>query len=49
MKMEQEMYVTKRNHSREIISFDKILRRIKSLGEADYDINYSNLVIKVID
>ena len=47
---ESEMYVTKRNNHREIISFDKILKRIKKVGlEANIKINYSSLAIKVID
>jgi len=55
-KMDDEMYVTKRNGNREIVSFDKILNRIKKLGkeahfgkEADIKINYTTLVMKVID
>jgi ribonucleoside-diphosphate reductase alpha subunit len=49
-KSEDEMYVTKRNGEREIVSFDKILNRIKKLGqEANVKINYTNLVMKVID
>ena len=45
-----EMYVTKRNGNKEIISFDKILQRIKKTGkEADIKINYTSLVIKIID
>jgi ribonucleoside-diphosphate reductase alpha chain len=45
-----EMHVIKRNNTREEISFDKILRRVKKLGtEANININYSALVIKVID
>jgi ribonucleoside-diphosphate reductase alpha subunit len=48
--LEDEMYVTKRNGEREIVSFDKILNRIKKLGqEANVKINYTNLVMKVID
>jgi ribonucleoside-diphosphate reductase alpha chain len=54
--MDDEMYVTKRNGNREIVSFDKILNRIKKLGkeahfgkEADIKINYTTLVMKVID
>jgi ribonucleoside-diphosphate reductase alpha subunit len=48
--LENEMYVTKRNGSSEIVSFDKILNRIKKLGqEADIKINYTTLVMKVID
>lgn len=45
-----EMYVTKRNGQREIVSFDKILNRIKKVGEeVGIKINYTSLVIKVID
>jgi ribonucleotide reductase alpha subunit len=48
--MEDEMNVTKRNGNQEIVSFDKILTRIKKLGkEANIKINYTNLVMKVID
>ena len=44
------MYVTKRNGQQEIVSFDKILKRIKTIGqEADIKINYTTLVMKVID
>ncbi len=47
---DEEMYVTKRNGNREIVSFDKISRRIKTLGnEANIKINYTSLVMKVID
>ena len=47
---EQEMYVTKRNGQKEIVSFDKILTRIKKLGaEARIKLNYTSLVMKVID
>ena len=35
-----DMYVTKRNQQREIMSFDKILKRIKKVGqEANIKIN----------
>ena len=45
-----EMRVQKRNGLLEEISFDKILIRIKKLGlEANVHINYSSLVMKVID
>ena len=45
-----EMYVVKRNNNREIISFDKILRRVKKLcNENKITINSSSLVMKVID
>uniref|UniRef100_A0A6C0AS89 ribonucleoside-diphosphate reductase n=1 Tax=viral metagenome TaxID=1070528 RepID=A0A6C0AS89_9ZZZZ len=48
MTSNDEMYVTKRNGASEIVSFDKILNRIKKLGQ-DIKINYTNLVMKVID
>jgi ribonucleotide reductase alpha subunit len=45
-----DMRVTKRNGELEEIAFDKILNRIKKLGqEAEIHINYQQLVIKVID
>ena len=44
------MRVTKRNGQLEDIAFDKILNRIKILGqEANIQINYSSLAMKVID
>ena len=44
------MRVLKRNGKYEDISFDKILTRVKILGkEHNININYTNLVIKVID
>jgi len=50
LNMDDEMYVQKRNGSREIVSFDKILARVKTLGqEVGIQINYTTLVIKVID
>ena len=48
--MASEMYVVKRDGESEIVSFDKILRRIKRIGqEADIKINYTSLAMKVID
>ena len=45
-----DMRVTKRNGQLEEIAFDKILTRIKKLGqEASIQINYQQLVMKVID
>ena len=45
-----EMYVIKRNKSREAISFDKILRRVKNIcKENSININCPSLVMKVID
>ena len=47
---EKEMNVTKRNGKLETVSFDKILKRIKTLGqEVDLKLNYTGLVMKVID
>ena len=44
------MRVTKRNGKLQDIAFDKILNRIKKLGnEANIQINYSSLAMKVID
>ena len=34
---EKEMHVTKRNNSKEVVSFDKILQRIKKIGK---DVNF---------
>ena len=48
--LNEEMYVTKRDGKREIVSFDKILNRIKKIGqEAQMKLNYTTLVMKVID
>jgi ribonucleoside-diphosphate reductase alpha chain len=45
-----EMRVIKRNGDLEYLSFDKILNRIRKLGqEAGIHINYQSLVMKVID
>lgn len=47
-----DMYVTKRNGKRQIVSFDKILTRVKKMGHEHHkklDINYTELVIKIID
>ena len=46
----EEMRVTKRNGKMENVSFDKILSRIKKIGnEVGIQLNYSALTIKVID
>ena len=58
--VDEEMYVTKRSGKTEVVSFDKILKRIKTIGQETYDIpvpalrnnlkiNYTTLVMKVID
>jgi ribonucleoside-diphosphate reductase alpha chain len=48
-----EMFVTKRNGKEEAISFDKILRRIKTLcnvkGENSLRINPTSLCIKIFE
>jgi ribonucleotide reductase alpha subunit len=50
MDYSNEMRVTKRNGELQEVSFDKILERVKKLGqEAGININYSSLVMKVID
>jgi len=50
MENSNEMRVKKRNGIIQDIAFDKILDRIKKLGqEVGIQINYSNLVMKVID
>ena len=50
MNNNSEMRVQKRNGLLEDVSFDKILNRVKTLGhEANIHINYSSLVMKVID
>ncbi len=47
---EDEMKVRKRNGKLEVVSFDKILKRIKALGsECSISINYTAFVMKVID
>ena len=48
--LEDEMNVTKRDGQLEIVSFDKILQRIKRIGkEANINVNYTALAMKVID
>ena len=48
--MMDDMRVTKRNGDLQDMLFDKILARVKKLGrEANIQINYSALVIKIID
>ena len=49
---DQEMHVVKRDGSMQDVSFDKILHRVKALGnECDppLNINYAELVMRVID
>ena len=50
MENTNEMRVTKRDGQLEDIAFDKILARVKKLGqEVNIQINYSSLAMKVID
>ena len=44
-----EDYVTKRSGKKEVISFDKILNRIKKLGKNELEVNYTSLTVKIID
>lgn len=44
-----EDYVIKRSGKKEVISFDKILNRIKKLGKNELDVNYTSLTVKIID
>ena len=46
-----EMFVTKRDCNQEIVSFDKILERIKKISNTEpiIKINYTSLAMKVID
>ena len=48
--IENEMKVTKRNGELHTVAFDKILKRIKTIGtEVGIKINYTSLAMKVID
>jgi len=48
--VEDEMRVLKRNGKYENIGFDKILKRVKSIGqECGIKLNYTTFVMKVID
>ena len=50
MESENEMQVVKRNGKKETIAFDKILKRVKSIGmENNIKLNYTTFVMKVID
>lgn len=48
--IDEQMHVTKRDGSKEEISFDKILKRVKQLGEeASINLNYTYLVMRIIE
>ena len=47
-----QMHVTKRNGSMELVSFDKITKRVENLCnniKPKLNINYGQLVMKIID
>jgi ribonucleoside-diphosphate reductase alpha subunit len=47
---DSDMFVTKRNGELEIVSFDKILTRVKTIGQqCNLKLNYTSLAMKVID
>jgi len=49
---DEELYVMKRNGETEVLSFDKILQRVKYLGtnqKPTLNVNYSQLVMKIVD
>ena len=47
---DDEMFVKKRDGEMEVVAFDKILRRIRTIGtEVGIKINYTSLAMKVID
>ena len=46
---DQEDYVIKRNGNKEPVSFDKILKRLKTLGGDDLNVNYTSLCTKIIE
>jgi len=47
--MDSEDTVVKRNGAIEIVSFDKILKRVKRLGNGELEVNYTELAKKIID
>ena len=47
--MDSEDWVIKRNGEKEVFSFDKILKRLRLLGDGKLKINYTELVKKIID
>ena len=49
---QEELWVIKRDGTAEVLSFDKILNRVKDLGTTtapSLNVNYSQLVMKVVD
>ena len=46
---DNEDYVVKRNGTRETVSFDKILTRVKNIEKDKLEVNYTALCVKIID
>jgi ribonucleotide reductase alpha subunit len=49
---DEELFITKRDGSKEVVSFDKILKRVKALGtesKPTLNVNYSQLVMKIVE
>ena len=48
---DDEMFVVKRNNAKEVVSFNKILNRVKKIGQNAniQKLNYTSLAMKVID
>lgn len=47
--MDISMFVLKRNGEPEVLSYNKIVQRIKQVGSDDLSIAYSDLVMKIMD
>ena len=47
--MDISMFVMKRNGKPEVLSYNKIVQRIKQVGGSDLSIAYSDLVMKIMD
>ena len=48
-RMDISMFVLKRNGEPEVLSYNKIVQRIKQVGSDDLSIAYSDLVMKIMD
>lgn len=49
---DEELFITKRDGTKEVVSFDKILKRVKALGtesKPNLNVNYSQLVMKIVE
>ena len=47
--MSHEDFVFKRDGTKQAVSFDKILTRIKKMSYDDLNINFTTLTVKIID